>query len=117
MIAITTLLIVMLFVLNIIHIYTNVNDLHRTLQALLNQNEMKERVPRFFDKELSKDDLLASIYFTVYLDDNENLDKETQDSILDIFKDLSRQGKCIILVSHAKDVIEACDEKIELKGA
>lgn len=73
MIAITTLLIVMLFVLNIIHIYTNVNDLHRTLQALLNQNEMKERVPRFFDKELSKDDLLASIYFTVYLDDNGNL--------------------------------------------
>ncbi|MGN1276739.1 MAG: ATP-binding cassette domain-containing protein [Floccifex sp.] len=46
-----------------------------------------------------------------------NLDKETQDSIIDIFKDLSRQGKCIILVSHAKDVIEACDEKIELKGA
>lgn len=43
-----------------------------------------------------------------------NLDKETQDEIMEIFRDLANQGKCVILVSHSPDVAEACDERYEL---
>ena len=43
-----------------------------------------------------------------------NLDRETQDEIMAIFRDLANQGKCVILVSHSPDVAEACDERYEL---
>lgn len=43
-----------------------------------------------------------------------NLDEDTQNEIMDIFKDLAKQGKCVILVSHSKDVANACDERFEL---
>ena len=44
-----------------------------------------------------------------------NLDKETQDEIMEIFRNLADQGKCVILVSHSPDVAAACDERYELK--
>ncbi len=44
-----------------------------------------------------------------------NLDKDTQDEIMEIFKSLAAQGKCVILVSHSPDVAAACDERYELK--
>ena len=43
-----------------------------------------------------------------------NLDCETQKEIMDIFRELSNQGKCVILVSHSSDVAEMCDERYEL---
>lgn len=43
-----------------------------------------------------------------------NLDEDTQNEIMDIFKDLAKQGKCVILVSHSKQVANACDERFEL---
>ncbi len=43
-----------------------------------------------------------------------NLDEDTQNEIMNIFKDLAKQGKCVILVSHAKQVANACDERFEL---
>ena len=43
-----------------------------------------------------------------------NLDSETQDEIMEIFKGLASQGKCIILVSHSPDVAKMCDERYEL---
>ncbi len=43
-----------------------------------------------------------------------NLDEETQNEIMDIFKDLAKQGKCVILVSHSKTVADSCDVKFEL---
>ncbi|MBQ8860459.1 MAG: ABC transporter ATP-binding protein [Ruminococcus sp.] len=43
-----------------------------------------------------------------------NLDEETQKEIMDIFKELSKQGKCVILVSHSKSVAESCDVRFEL---
>ena len=48
-----------------------------------------------------------------------NLDTETQNEIMAIFKDLSNQGKCVILVSHSPDVAAMCDERyvlIKLSG-
>ena len=45
-----------------------------------------------------------------------NLDKETEDEILKIFKDLaSKQNKCIIIVTHSKNVADNVDEIYELK--
>ena len=43
-----------------------------------------------------------------------NLDRETQKEIMDIFRELADQGKCVILVSHSPDVAEMCDERYEL---
>ena len=43
-----------------------------------------------------------------------NLDKDTQDEIMAIFRDLANNGKCVILVSHSLDVANACDERYEL---
>lgn len=43
-----------------------------------------------------------------------NLDVETQDSIMNIFKELADEGKCIILVTHSPSVAQAADEVFEL---
>ena len=44
-----------------------------------------------------------------------NLDGETQDEIMAIFRELAHAGKCVILVSHSPQVAAACDECYELK--
>ena len=44
-----------------------------------------------------------------------NLDGETQREIMEIFRNLADQGKCVILVSHSPEVAEMCDERYELK--
>lgn len=46
-----------------------------------------------------------------------NLDRETQREIMQIFRELAEQGKCVILVSHSNDVANMCDERYELKKA
>ncbi len=43
-----------------------------------------------------------------------NLDSDTQNEIMEIFRELADAGKCVILVSHSPDVAELCDEKYEL---
>ncbi|MBR5285813.1 MAG: ABC transporter ATP-binding protein [Clostridia bacterium] len=43
-----------------------------------------------------------------------NLDRDTQKEIMDIFRDLANNGKCVILVSHSPDVADMCDECYEL---
>ena len=43
-----------------------------------------------------------------------NLDSETQEEIMKIFRELSNQGKCVILVSHSPQVAAMCDERSEL---
>lgn len=44
-----------------------------------------------------------------------NLDKETQEEIMDIFRKLRDEGKCVILVSHSQRVAQTCDKCFELK--
>lgn len=44
-----------------------------------------------------------------------NLDGETQDEIMAIFRQLAQAGKCVILVSHSPQVAAQCDECYELK--
>ena len=43
-----------------------------------------------------------------------NLDTETQNEIMSIFRELTNQGKCVILVSHSPEVAAMCDERYEL---
>ena len=43
-----------------------------------------------------------------------NLDTETQNEIMNIFRELANQGKCVILVSHSPEVASLCDERYEL---
>ena len=43
-----------------------------------------------------------------------NLDRDTQKEIMDIFRELANQGKCVILVSHSPDVAAMCDACYEL---
>ena len=45
-----------------------------------------------------------------------NLDGETQDEIIKIFKMLAAEGKCVIIVTHSPDVAKASDVRYELKG-
>lgn len=44
-----------------------------------------------------------------------NLDGDTQNEIMEIFRSLAEQGKCVILVSHSPEVAKMCDECYELK--
>lgn len=44
-----------------------------------------------------------------------NLDGETQDEIMAIFRSLTQAGKCVILVSHSPEVARACDVCYELQ--
>ena len=43
-----------------------------------------------------------------------NLDRDTQREIMEIFRELTNQGKCVILVSHSPEVADMCDERYEL---
>ena len=43
-----------------------------------------------------------------------NLDQDTQKEIMNIFRELTNQGKCVILVSHSPEVADMCDERYEL---
>lgn len=44
-----------------------------------------------------------------------NLDKDTENEILKIFKHLSKEGKCIIIVTHSQNVCDEVDTVYELK--
>ena len=44
-----------------------------------------------------------------------NLDADTQKEIMEIFRSLAENGKCVILVSHSAEVASMCDECYELK--
>lgn len=44
-----------------------------------------------------------------------NLDGQTQDEIMAIFKNLANEGKCVIIVTHSPQVSQMCDEVYELK--
>lgn len=46
-----------------------------------------------------------------------NLDKETEDEILSIFKRLAeKENKCVIIVTHSKNVSDSVDVVYDLKG-
>lgn len=46
-----------------------------------------------------------------------NLDGETQNEIMEIFRSLTQRDKCVILVSHSPEVAKMCDQCYELQRA
>ncbi len=46
-----------------------------------------------------------------------NLDSDTQNEIMEIFRNLADNGKCVILVSHSPEVAKLCDQIYELTKA
>ena len=44
-----------------------------------------------------------------------NLDTETQNEIMEIFRRLANEDKCVILVSHSPEVAKLCDVRYVLK--
>lgn len=44
-----------------------------------------------------------------------NLDKKTETAIMAIFKDLAKQSKCVIIVTHSNNVAKMADVVYELK--
>lgn len=44
-----------------------------------------------------------------------NLDQETQDEIMGIFKELADAGKCVIIVTHSPEVAQMADMVYEIK--
>ena len=46
-----------------------------------------------------------------------NLDGETQDGVMKIFRRLADEGKCVIIVTHSPDVAAIADVKFDLKRA
>lgn len=44
-----------------------------------------------------------------------NLDRDTQNEIMNIFRRLADSGKCVIIVSHSAEVANACDEVYTLQ--
>ncbi len=44
-----------------------------------------------------------------------NLDSDTEKEIMQIFKKLAQEGRCVILVSHSPSVASMCDLTYELK--
>lgn len=44
-----------------------------------------------------------------------NLDEETETKIIEIFKNLARNGKCVIVVTHSKNVANMADKKYVIK--
>lgn len=45
-----------------------------------------------------------------------NLDEETQEEILRIFRELANHGKCVIVITHSKRVTDVADEVYTLKA-
>lgn len=46
-----------------------------------------------------------------------NLDGKTENEIMDIFRSLAYEGKCVIIVTHSPTVAKKCDEIYELMKA
>ena len=88
----------------------------------LNINQANRRVLKLSGGEQQRVALARSLAYnpSVIIADEPtgNLDLETENEILNIFKSLAREeNKCIIIVTHSKNVSDKCDFVYELKKA
>lgn len=84
----------------------------------LNEDEMNRRVLHLSGGQQQRVAIARALSFNpdIILADEPtgNLDPETEKEIMDIFKELANNGKCIIIVSHSQDVANMCDIKYNL---
>ena len=87
----------------------------------LDENQAKRRVLKLSGGEQQRVAIARSLSYNPKMiiadEPTGNLDKETEDEIMNIFKDLAhKQGKCVIIVTHSKNVADNCDVVYELKS-
>ena len=95
---------------------------HRALELLdsvgLDEDEANRRVLKLSGGQQQRVAIARALSYNpdIILADEPtgNLDRDTQKEIMDIFRELTNQGKCVILVSHSPDVADMCDERYEL---
>ena len=100
-----------------------VNKRQRALELLasvgLNEEEANRRVLKLSGGQQQRVAIARALSYDpdIILADEPtgNLDSETQDEIMDIFSNLAKNGKCVILVSHSPDVAKRCDCRYELQ--
>ena len=98
------------------------NKKQRALELLdsvgLNEDEANRRVLKLSGGQQQRVAIARALSYNpdIILADEPtgNLDRDTQKEIMDIFRELTNQGKCVILVSHSPDVADMCDERYEL---
>ena len=89
------------------------------LKVGLNADEAKRRVLKLSGGQQQRVAIARALSYDpdIILADEPtgNLDGETQDEIIKIFRMLADEGKCVIIVTHSPDVAKASDIKYELK--
>lgn len=98
------------------------NRKHRAIELLnsvgLDENEANRRVLKLSGGQQQRVAIARALSYNpdIILADEPtgNLDTETQNEIMNIFLELTNQGKCVILVSHSPEVAVKCDERYEL---
>ena len=85
----------------------------------LNEEKGSRRVLKLYGGEEQRVAIARSISYDangIIADEpTGNLDKETETEIMAIFKDLAKQGKCVIIVTHSNNVAKMADVVYELK--
>lgn len=105
---------------------SNIKNIDKKAKALelmkqvgLKESQANRRVLKLSGGEQQRIAIARSLSYnpTIILADEPtgNLDKETEDEILKIFKDLAhKENKCVIIVTHSKNVCDSVDEVYEL---
>ena len=101
----------------------NVNKKERAMQLLesvgLDEDEANRRVLHLSGGQQQRVAIARALSYDpdIILADEPtgNLDTDTQQEIMDIFRNLADNGKCVILVTHSPEVASMCDERYELK--
>lgn len=96
----------------------NINKKEKALQLLesvgLNKDEANRRILKLSGGQQQRVAIARALSYdpNIILTDEPtgNLDSETQEEIMHIFRQLANSGKCVIIVSHSPDVANACDQ-------
>ncbi len=91
--------------LNMLGIDNNTAD--RTILKLSGGEQQRVAIAR---------SLVGDIEFLMADEPTGNLDEETEERIIKIFKDLVDKGKCVIVVTHSKKVAQNADVIYRIKG-
>ena len=102
--------------------YKTKNKKERALQLLdsvgLDEDEANRRVLKLSGGQQQRVAIARALSYDpdIILADEPtgNLDRDTQKDIMEIFRELADQGKCVIWVSHSHEVANMCDACYEL---
>lgn len=80
----------------------------------LDQNQIHRRILKLSGGQQQRVAIARALIYgpkTILADEpTGNLNPDTRDEIMDIFDNLKQQGKCIIIVTHSKEVVQRTDK-------